>query len=47
MRLIRISSEDNVAIAVSAIEKGSRVEGFDLTVLSDVPQGHKVALADM
>ena len=47
MRLIRISSEDNVAIAVSAIEKGSRVEGFDLTVLSDVPQGHKVALGDM
>ena len=47
MRLIRISSEDNVAIAVTAIEKGSVIDGFGFSVLSDVPQGHKVALEDM
>ncbi|NCC13310.1 MAG: galactarate dehydratase, partial [Spirochaetia bacterium] len=44
-RLIQIDTLDNVAITTEAVGKGE-VLG-NLTVLSDIPQGHKVALKDL
>ena len=44
-RLIQIDPADNVAIVTEAASKGETVTG--LTLLSDIPQGHKVALRDM
>ena len=45
MRLIRINERDNVAIAVADVKKGESFEGFPFRALSDIPQGHKVALS--
>jgi galactarate dehydratase len=44
-RLIQIDPADNVAIVTEAASKGETVSG--LTLLSDIPQGHKVALRDL
>ena len=43
-RLIQIDPADNVAILTEAAKKGETVNG--ITLLSDIPQGHKVALMD-
>ena len=44
--LLRIVPKDNVAVALSAIEKGTEltVDGITVTALSDIPAGHKIAL---
>lgn len=44
-RLIQIDPADNVAILTEAAKKGETVNG--ITLLSDIPQGHKVALMDL
>ncbi|WP_345907055.1 galactarate dehydratase [Sphaerochaeta sp. UBA5849] len=44
-RLIQIDPADNVAILTEAASKGEVVTG--LVLLSDIPQGHKVALMDL
>jgi len=44
---IQIKREDNVAVAVKALEKGDELAMFSLTALSDIPQGHKIALKDI
>lgn len=45
-RCIRINSFDNVAIAVHNIEKGTVVID-DVVARADIPQGHKIALAEI
>ena len=44
--LLRISENDNVAVALRALNAGTvvAVDGMELTLASDVPAGHKVAL---
>jgi galactarate dehydratase len=43
--LLKIDPRDTVAIITEASRKGDVVDG--ITLLSDIPQGHKVALRDM
>ncbi len=47
--LLRITPKDNVAVALSAIEKGASltVDGIALTAASDIPAGHKIALTSI
>ncbi len=42
MRYIKINPADNVAVALTDLQKGEAVEG--VTLLTDVPRGHKVVL---
>ena len=44
MRAIKINKKDNVAVVIKEAKKGDVLEGMDITLRSDVPQGHKVAL---
>ncbi len=47
--LLRITPKDNVAVALSVIEKGAAVEvdGIALTAENEIPAGHKIALCDI
>ncbi len=45
MRYIKINPADNVAVALQDLQKGEAVEG--ITLLTDVPRGHKVVLRDL
>ena len=45
MKYIKINPADNVAVALSDLCKGDIVEG--ITLLTDVPRGHKVVLRDL
>lgn len=47
--LLRITSKDNVAVALAPLAAGTTatVEGITLTLITDVPAGHKVALCDI
>lgn len=49
MELIRINPGDNVAVALTDIEKGSvkTIDGVEISFLDDVKRGHKVALTDI
>lgn len=47
MRAIKINKKDNVAVVIKEAKKGDVLEGMGITLLSDVPQGHKVALVPM
>ena len=44
--LLRITPQDNVAVALTALSSGQNVtvDGIALTTVTDVPAGHKVAL---
>ena len=44
MKAVKISEKDNVAVVVGATAKGDIIEGTDIRALSDIPQGHKIAL---
>lgn len=44
MRAIKINKSDNVAVVIANATKGECLEGLNVTLLEDVPQGHKVAL---
>ena len=47
MRVIQISPEDNVAVALCPIKAGEVIqigEQAAVKALEDVPQGHKIAL---
>lgn len=48
-RAIRITDQDNVAVALQPIREGETlsVGGLQISVRQDIPQGHKVALADI
>ena len=43
---VQIKPEDNVAIAVREIPKGTEIQP-GLTALQDIPQAHKIALTDI
>ncbi len=47
--LLRITSKDNVAVALVGLNAGTTItlEDMTLTLLTDVPAGHKVALTDI
>ncbi len=45
MQIIRINNDDNVAVAAEALAKGASVNG--MSVLDDIPAGHKIALCDI
>ena len=47
--LVRITASDMVAVALRPLEKGSTVSygGGEVTLLADLPMGHKVALRDI
>ena len=47
MRAIKINKKDNVAVVIKEAKKGEELEGMDITLRSDVPQGHKVALSPL
>ena len=44
-KYLKIHENDKVAVALTPLEKGSEVLG--VTLLEDIPQGHKVALQDI
>lgn len=49
MNVFQIHDADNVVVAVNAVSKGSSVHvaGRTITVLQDIPAGHKIALKDI
>ena len=46
---IRINPADNVAVAINPLSAGTKVniEGKDITLISDIPVGHKFALVEI
>lgn len=49
MEIIKINENDNVAVAVRAMKKGTEIEvdGRKIKVLQRIPAGHKVAICDI
>lgn len=47
--LIRIHEKDNVAVALAELSQGTvcMLDGAEITLLDDIPFGHKVALCDI
>ena len=43
--LVKVNQSDNVAIAVQPLTAGTEIEGLHIN--QDIPQAHKVALADI
>ena len=43
---IKINKDDNVAVALKPIAKGTtlNVAGIDVTTVEDIPQGHKFVI---
>ncbi|MDL2229434.1 altronate dehydratase family protein [Treponema sp. OttesenSCG-928-L16] len=46
IRLIQVDKRDNVAIPAENVSRGDMVQG-NIQILDDIPQGHKIALADL
>lgn len=46
---IKINSADNVAVAINPLTQGMKVniDGKDITLISDIPAGHKFALVEI
>ncbi|MBO4409797.1 MAG: UxaA family hydrolase, partial [Spirochaetales bacterium] len=44
MKVVRISELDNVAVVTAPAAKGEKVDGYPISALCDIPQGHKIAL---
>ena len=46
MKLIRIHPDDNVAVALTDLKAGERLnaDGIAITAAEDVARGHKIAL---
>ena len=45
MRIIKINEKDNTAVALENLEKGEKIG--DLTIVQNIPMGHKAALEDI
>jgi altronate hydrolase len=47
--VLRVHDDDNVVIAISPLEKGTIIKDRDeeITLLSDIPMGHKIAALDI
>lgn len=48
-KFIKINPSDNVAVAIENLSKGEQlnVEGTEVTLIEDVPAGHKFTLKDV
>lgn len=48
IQFLKINPDDNVVVAIQDLSKGTliKVDGAEVTLLEDVPAGHKVALKD-
>lgn len=48
-KYLKINPDDNVAVAISALSKGESVvvDGENITIVEDIPVGHKFALVDI
>lgn len=48
-KYIKINEDDNVAVALCPLKKDENIldENFSITLLEDIPQGHKIALTDI
>lgn len=48
-QILKINEADNVVVAIQAQQKGAQIEidGKVITVLEDVPAGHKIAIKDL
>ena len=45
---IQINPQDNVCVALAPISAGTQINaGTTVTTLEDIPQSHKIALADI
>lgn len=44
---LKINDQDNVAVAVKTIDKGSQIPEFDLEIVEDIKKGHKFAIRDI
>ena len=49
MKCIKIHSSDSVAVAIKPLKSGDTVtvNGEEITVINDIPSGHKLALTDI
>jgi len=49
MKFLKINPSDNVAVTMKALKQGDKitVDGIEITLNSDIPAGHKFALAEM
>ena len=47
MKAIKVNEKDNVAVVIAPARKGEELEGFGITLLDDIPQGHKAALVPL
>jgi len=49
MKFLKINPSDNVAVTMKALKQGDKitVDGVEITLNSDIPAGHKFALAEM
>jgi len=47
MKAVKISEQDNVAVVTSQVKAGEVLDGTSIVALSDIPQGHKIALYDL
>ena len=45
MKIIKINEKDNTAVALENLEKGEKIG--DLTIVQNIPMGHKAALEDI
>jgi altronate hydrolase len=45
VKTIRLHASDNVVVAVRSIKAGMQIEDSNVTVIEDIPRGHKVAIA--
>ena len=45
MKIIKINEKDNIAVALENLEKGEKIG--DLTIVQNIPMGHKAALEDI
>lgn len=45
MKLVtQLNTQDNVVVALKPLKKGTIISDYQLTLLEDVPQGHKIAI---
>ena len=47
--ILKINPADNVVVAIQPLSAGAviEVDGKQITVLEDIPAGHKIAIADI
>ncbi|QJR81120.1 altronate dehydratase [Alteromonas pelagimontana] len=46
-KVIQVHPNDNVGVSTLALEAGTTIESLGVTLLSEIPAGHKIALTDL